>query len=176
MLFNNLLKKFFFLIILFNCNLATSSEKITHIDIDFIMNNSLAGKSIIEQLDKINTSNDKNFKKIANELKAEESKIISQKNILNEIEFKKKVDIFSNKVNKYKNERDDALTLIEKKKMNSQKILINKLTPILADYSQKNSISYILPKQNVIIGKKELDITKVILELLNTEIKNIDLK
>ena len=60
--------------------------------------------------------------------------------------------------------------------MNSQKILINKLTPILADYSQKNSISYILPKQNVIIGKKELDITKVILELLNTEIKNIDLK
>ena len=44
-----------------------------------------------------------------------------------------------------------------------------------AEYSEKNSISMVLQKQNVIIGKKELDITKDIILILNEKIKKIDI-
>ena len=49
------------------------------------------------------------------------------------------------------------------------------LKPILSEYSEKNSISMVLQKQNVVIGKKELDITKDIIIILNEKIKKIDI-
>ena len=45
----------------------------------------------------------------------------------------------------------------------------------LLEYSEKNSISMVLQKQNVVIGKKELDITKDIILILNEKIKKIDI-
>ena len=65
---------------------------------------------------------------------------------------------------------------ISKIKNNAQKKLIETLTPILTDYAKNNSISYIIPKNNILIGKKELDITNTILEILNSKIKNIKLQ
>ena len=70
-------------------------------------------------------------------------------------------------------DRHESLCSIFQKKNNSKKKLIETLTPILAEYSQKNSISYIIPKQSIIIGKSELDLTKTILEILNSKIKKI---
>ena len=51
--------------------------------------------------------------------------------------------------------------------------LLKKLTPILEDYSKKNSIRIIVQKKNIVMGKKEDDITKDILDLVNQKIKNI---
>ena len=63
---------------------------------------------------------------------------------------------------------------ISKNKNIAQKTLVDILSPILAEYAQKNSISYIISKQNILIGKTELDLTNTILEILNLKIKNID--
>ena len=41
------------------------------------------------------------------------------------------------------------------------------LQPILSEYANKNSISILIQKKNIIIGKTELDITKDILKILN---------
>ena len=52
MLLKKNLKYIFLILTLFYCNISLSTEKIFFIDMDFIMNNSLAGKSIIDQLNK----------------------------------------------------------------------------------------------------------------------------
>jgi Skp family chaperone for outer membrane proteins len=59
---------------------------------------------------------------------------------------------------------------------NAQKKLTNTLTPILANYSAQNSISFIIPKKNIIIGKTELDLTNTILKLLDSKVKSIEIK
>ena len=51
--------------------------------------------------------------------------------------------------------------------------MIKKLNPILEEYSKKNSIRLIVQKKHIVIGKKEDDITKDILGLVNEKIKNI---
>ena len=77
----------------------------------------------------------------------------------------------TNKLNK-----KEIINQIARLKNVAQRSLTESLTPILADYAKKNSISYIIPKQSIIIGKKELDITSSILEILNSKIKSIELQ
>ena len=89
--------KFFLLFSILLTNSVFSAEKILHIDINFLMNNSLAGKSIKLQIEKINNSNTKNFKKLQTNLKNEESKLISQKDILNESDYLVKLNEFKKK-------------------------------------------------------------------------------
>ena len=61
-------------------------------------------------------------------------------------------------------------------KNNAQISLINTLTTILSEYAEKNSISYIIPKKSIIIGQSELNLTNIILDILDSKIKNIKLK
>ena len=157
-------------------NIALSNNNIYFIDIDFVMNNSLAGKSIIKELNEINKSSQNKFKKIEKNLLDEEKKIISKKNILSKQEYLKEAELFKKKVEDYKLSRNKKINDISVMKNNSQKKLTEILTPILAEYAKKNSISYIIPKQNIIIGKSELDLTKTIIEILNSKIKKINLQ
>jgi outer membrane protein len=164
------------LFILFYTNIVLSDNNIYFVDIDFLMKNSLAGKSIIIKLDKKNKFNQKKFEESEKSLKTEEETLISKKNILSEKEYLKEVKLFKKKIEDYRLFRKNAINQISKIKNDAQITLIESLTPILTDYAKKNSISYIIPKQNIIIGKKELDITNSILEILNSKIKNIKLQ
>jgi Skp family chaperone for outer membrane proteins len=140
------------------------------------MNNSMAGKSIINQLDKKNKSYSDSFKKEETDLKNEETKLLSQKNILDKNEFQEKVSLFSEKVSTYNKKRNKTLNDVVKQKNKAQQALTKKLTPILASYAKDNSISFILSKQDIVIGKTELDLTSVIIEILNKEIKTVEIK
>ena len=171
----NFTKYLIIIFYIFFTNVALSQENIYYIDMDSIMNNSLAGKSIIKQLEKENKSFSNSFKKTEENLKKDETKLISQKNILEKKEFDEKVILFQKKVAKYKNERQTTLNNFSSKKNNAQKVLIEKLIPILAEYSESNSISMILPKQNIIIGKSNLDLTKTVIDILNEKVKSIKL-
>ena len=69
-----------FAIILCNSS-ANSNEKFAYIDIDKIMRQSKAGKSINKQLENLLSETTKKYKQIENKLKEDELKIISkQKN------------------------------------------------------------------------------------------------
>ena len=45
----------------------------------------------------------------------------------------------------------------------------------MTEYTKKNSISLVITKQSIIIGKTELDVTNDILELLNKKITKLEL-
>ena len=157
------------LFILFYTNIALSNNNIYYLDIDYLMNNSLAGKSIIKKLNEKTKFNKKKFEEI-------EKNIISKKNVLSEKEYLNEVQLFKKKVDDYKLSRNKTINQITKIRNVAQRSLTKSLTPILAEYAKKNSISYIIPKQSIIIGKKELDITSSILEILNSKIKSIELQ
>ena len=59
---------------------------------------------------------------------------------------------------------------------NAAKKILDILNLILSEYSAKNSISLIIDKKNIIIGKSELDVTNQIMDLLNKKIKKVELK
>tara|TARA_B110000003_G_scaffold264797_1_gene289955 strand:+ start:447 stop:974 length:528 start_codon:yes stop_codon:yes gene_type:complete len=173
--FNKFFKIVFFFLIFFS-NIVKAEQKIVYIDMDFIMNNSLAGKSISKQINDINQVNLKAFKESEENLRSDENKILKQKNVINEEEYRKKVVQLKERIVDYNKQKKIKINNLTKKKISAQAILINSLTPILAEYSKENLITMIVSKKNIIIGKKELDITKDILKIVNTKITNVNLK
>ena len=136
---------------------------------------SKAGKSITTQLEKLHKSNIDTFKKKEEELKNKELSIVSQKNILSSEEFEKKINSLREEANEYRIKRRDSIDSLTKKRVDARNKLINVINPILADYSKKNSISMIIQKKNIIIGKSELEITDDILKILNNSLNTVDL-
>jgi outer membrane protein len=142
---------------------------------DKIMLKSKAGKSITVELEKIHKNNITTFKQKEEELKNKETSIVSQKNVLSNEEFEKKINSLRKEANEYRIKRRDLINSLTEKRVEAQNKLIKTLNPILADYSKKNSISMIIQKKNIIIGKTELEITDDILEILDKSLKTIDL-
>ncbi len=152
-----------------------SSEKIVYLDLEKIMQESIAGKSIITQLKKKRESSTSKLKKKEKDIFEKEKKLISQKNVLSKDEFEKKIKELRNEISNYQKDRNKASNNITKLRIKASTKLISKLTPILEEYAKKNSIRIIIQKKQIVMGTKEDDITKDILELVNEKIKNIKL-
>ena len=152
-----------------------SSEKIVYLDVEKIMQQSIAGKSIIAQLKKKRETSISKFKKKEKEISDNEKKLIAQKNVLSKEEFEKKIIELRKDISNYQKDRNKTSNEIAKLRVKASTKLINKLTPILEEYSKKNSIRIIVQKKNIVMGKKEDDITNDILELVNQNVKKIKL-
>ena len=166
----------FIFLTLITFNLAKANENIYFVDLDYLINESLAGKSITAQLKKEHNNNLSFFKENENNIKERESKIISQKNVLTEADFKEKINKLSVDINKYNKVKKDRINLINKKVVSSKKKLLKELNLIIAEYSKNQSISMVIQKKNILIGKTELDITIPIFKILNNSIKKIQIK
>ena len=164
----------FFLLTFYNISLA--EEKVFYLDVNFLLNQSEAGKYINTELQKINNKNIEEYKKIENSIKNEEEKFLKQKNILKEEEFNSKVNKLKEKYNSYQELKKSKNNDLKKLRDNAGNQILVIINEILSEYSLKNKISLIIEKKNIIIGKTELDITKNILELLNSKIKKVELK
>ena len=170
-----LIRFFFISFIIFYSNISYSESLIAFLDMDKLMLQSKAGKSITTQLEKLHKNNITTFKQKEEELKNKETSIVSQKNVLNNEEFEKKINLLRKEANEYRIKRRDLINSLTKKRVDAQNKLINVINPILADYSKKNSISIIIQKKNIIIGKSELEITDDILKILDNSLNTVDL-
>ena len=168
-------KKFFItnLFILIFLSSYAEEQKIVYLNVDKIMQQSIAGQSIKNQLEKLHKKNLEKFKKNDEILKKKEKKIIAQKNIMSEEDFQKELTSLRSEIINFQREQVKSRDNINKLRIGATNKLISKLSPILKEYAKENSISLILQKKNIIMGKKEIEITDEILSLTNKEIKDI---
>ena len=164
----------FLLIFFIKINYSFADNKIAYIDVNFILAKSLVGQNINNYISGIQEENIKKFNEQEQILSDKEKKIIAQKNILEKKKFEYEVKLLNQEINKYRTERKKISTELNKKKISYTKEVLNHLNPIITNFVEKNSISIVLPKKNIIVGKKELDITSDILNLLNDKIKEIE--
>lgn len=164
----------FFLILFFATIVNATAEKIIIVDINSLIANSKAGQSIKSKLKEEKDSLVKQFKKKEEDLKKQEQKLISQKNVLSEEEFRIKAKTLNEKINLYKKEKKTKLDEVAKNRNKRVSILLEAINELLIDYSTKNSITLVVDKKYTIISKNEIDLTNVILDSLNEKIKKIN--
>ena len=166
------IKKFVFLILFFNFfSFSYAEEKVAYIDMDFILSESKASKSLFNQLKKIETTQLENLKKKEKILKDNENKILSSKNILSNEEYVKKVNIFKKDLTNYQSKKKEIIRSFNSKQNNEIMRFIKLISPLINEYMDKNSISILIEKKNIFIAKSNYDITKNILEIINNEVK-----
>ena len=163
---------FFFIIV----NSAISEQKIVFVDMDKLISTSKPGSSIFNQLKNINDKNLNFLKKEEIRFKEKEKKLIAQKNIISETDFKVKIDELKSEINNYNQNRGKMIEKFNKLKVKNTNKLLKLINPILAKYSTENNISIILQKKDLIIGKSELDITNEIIKIVDNEIKEFKIE
>ena len=171
------MKKFLLpvLFIFFVSNNVICEEKIAFIDMDRVISKSNSGVSILEQLNKSNKENIIFFEKEEKILKEKKTKLISQKNIISEADFQIKIEQFKIEINEYNKNKDKTIKDFNNLKISSTNKILKLINPILVKYSEDNSISVILQKKDLVIGKKELDITDEIIKIVNTQVKKFEI-
>ena len=167
----NIIKIFLIVIIFF---VATNSyaNNIVYIDMDYILNQSIKGKNISQILENENEATTDKLNEIEENLKIEEKKIISKRNLLSDDEFSKLIQEFQIKINNFNSHKKITINLLNKKKISLTKDFINKINPIFIEFAQKTSISIILKKKDIIMGDSSLDKTLELLNLVNEKIND----
>jgi len=163
----------FFLII---SNPVISEQKIVFVDMDKLVSVSKPGSSIFNQLNDINKKNLDFLKEEEKRFKEKEKKLIAQKNIISENDYKNKINELKSEINNYNQNRNEKIKKFNKLKVENTNNLLKLISPILAKYSSENEISIILQKKDLIVGKTELDITDEVITIINNEIKEFKIK
>ena len=107
---------FFIILTIFKLEIALASQNIAFIDLNYIINNSVAGKKINTAINELSEEKNKDFKVIETEIKKDENELISKKNIIEESIYNKKVNEIRIRINDYKLERQNFNKNLNKKK------------------------------------------------------------
>tara|TARA_B100001093_G_scaffold518167_1_gene602105 strand:+ start:2461 stop:2976 length:516 start_codon:yes stop_codon:yes gene_type:complete len=171
------MKSFFYIIFFFIfTSISHAESKVVFLDVNFIYTNSEAGKKLDKEIQTRSNKINKEITKYETEIKDDEEKILKQKNILSDEEFKNNSIKLQQKAIKYNkiiaSKRDELIKFRDKAKIE----FYNQLMKITSDYSNKNSIDMIIKKEQILIGKKELDSTQEILNLFNKNVNIINVK
>ena len=171
-------KQFLFGIIflLFSTSLSNAKDKVSYIDIDYILSNTLAGKSLLVSLKKEEELKISKFKLNDENFTKEEKKILAKKNLISSAEFEKEMKSLQVKFQKYKQNKFNEIEELKKKRNKNILIFLNQINPIIEKFMTDNSIYMIIDKKNVFIASKEYDITNNLIELIDNQIKSITIE
>jgi len=169
-------KYLLFIIFLTFNNLSLADNKIVYLDVPFLLNESIVGKDVNQKLLKLNSKNIEEFKKIESKIKNDDNDLLKKKNIIKEDQYEKEVALLNQKYKSFQETMKKKNSDLNILKDNSTKVILKNINEILAEYSTEKSISMIIQKKNIVIGKSELDVTSEILDILNKKITSVKLK
>ena len=172
----NKLKKLILVVFIssfFNQNI--SAELPYYLDFKFILNESIAGKKAQKDLKNKLETGLKELNKTEQNLQSDEKKIIAQKKIISEEEYKKKVKELRQKVIDLQKNKKNLLDTVGKQRSKARSELLKNLNPVIKDYMQEKKIRYVMDKKSLILADESLDITQEIIKKLNDKIKSVKL-
>ena len=174
----SLLKRISFILIFLSLsiNVLKAEDKVSYIDIDYILTNTLAGKELLNTLKKEEEIKINKFKSNDDSFKNEEKQILAKKNLVSEKEMNKEMKALQIKFQKYKKDKQKEIEDFKIKRNKNIVNFLNLINPIIEKYMSDNSIYMLIDKKNVFIANKEYDITNNLIELIDNQIKNIELE
>ena len=172
------LKNFFLIIIILSIstNNLKAEDKVAYLDIDFILTNTLAGKSLLNTLKKQEEVKISKFKTNDEKFKNDEKKILAKKNLVSNEEIKKEMKTLQIEFQKYKINKNNEIENLKKKRNINIMNFINLINPIIEKYMTDNSIYMLIDKKNIFIANNNYDITKKLIELIDNQIKTVEIK
>ena len=148
-----------------------ANEKITYLNIDFVIQNSNIGKSILKNLNNLEEENKKKFLEREKELRQIENDLISKKNILSKEELETNIEKLKKDMQQFNLDRKQTNFEYTEKRKKAISNFLQQITPLIQNYVKENSISLVLNQKNIFIGSKKYDITNDIIEVVNQNLK-----
>ena len=173
-IFKNIFFILFFLAT--SVNSLKAQEKVSYIDIDYILSSSVPGKLLLNKLKEDEELKINIFKSKDEDFKQKESKILAKKNLISKEEINKELKSLQIEFNEYRKDKAKQIQELKTKRKRNIVNFLSLLNPIIERYMSDNSIYMIIDKKNVFIANKDYDITNNLIELINNQIKDIEIK
>ena len=148
-----------------------ANQNYMFVNVDLLINETNIGK---KSLSKINELDKKNITKLnlyEEDLIKIENEIKIKKNIISQEEYNNEVNKLKLKVKEYNNEKKLMVQNFNDIKKNELKVFFETVNPIIQNYMNQNSIDIIFDKKNIFIENKKLDLTKLLINEINSKIK-----
>ena len=123
------------LFLLLLTNAVEANINIAFIDMDKVLSESKPGSMILNQLKKKNNEYLKDFISKEKLLKAKETKLIGQKNILSDAEYELNLNQLKLDVDNYNKDRKKIISNFNKLKINNTNKFVKLINEILKEYS-----------------------------------------
>ena len=169
----NLLKYLILLSIFLNfINFQVSAnESVAFANIDLIVKNTNIGKSTLDKINNINSSNLKKLEDFEKNLKSQEDQIKNKKNLLSDEEYQNEISKLKKKINEYNKKKNEMVNNFKNSKNNELQNLFKTINPIIQNYMKENSVDILLNNKNIFIGSKKLDLTQKLITVIDEKIK-----
>ena len=170
-----MIRNFFLFLLVFILNFsstnAISKDNIALINVDYILNNSNFGKSVVNELKEFKELNESKIRKLEKDIKVKDEEVNKLKNIISKEELSTKINQLKKDIKKFEISKKKYFEEMEQLKQSKLQFFFEKINPILQEYMEKNSIAIIFDKKNVFMAKSDYDISRQITDLINSELK-----
>ena len=153
-----------------------ANDKISYLDLDYIITNTIVGKSLLENFKKEEKLKIEKFKTSDEGFKNKEKKILAKKNLVTNEEINKELRSLQVEFQNYRKNKIKEIDELKAKRNRNILNFIKLINPIIEKYMSDNSISILLDKKNIFIASKNYDITKNLITLIDKDIKSIDIE
>ena len=138
----HIVKYFLITFLLLFCTNILAQEKVTILDLKYVLNQSKAGNGAQEFLKKSYSDNIKKFKDAEIALKKEEEDLLTKKTVLSKEEYSKKSDTLRKKVIDYRSQRRASMDKITTQRAESRAILIKSINPFYRHILKKTILQW----------------------------------
>jgi outer membrane protein len=151
-------------------------DKIGIVDFRYILKKSNAIKILGDKFVLFEKKINEKTKLKQKELKIQEKKILSRKNILTDTDYKNKLKLFKSEVFEVQKKYKEDRLLLNNSFQTLQKKLKDLLAQVIKDVSKKRKINVVFLKENVLLfNDPSVDLTNEVLDLFNKKTKSMSI-
>ena len=146
------------------------------IDMKVVLSKSLAFSTLQKEIQKL----EKNYKEeINNEeslLKKEQEKLVAQKSVLSNEEFKEKEDIFKQKVNKIQGKVEKIRRELESTMAKGMQIIQQEAVKHMKEIAKKEGYLLVFDANTTVISADKINISNIVVDRLNKSLPKINVE
>lgn len=155
---------------------AEDKQPIAVVNIQFVMKDSTAAKSVREQLENKQKTYQAEIEKKQDSIKKEEQELLNKKSVLAKDAFEEKARVFKSKVAGLQKDAQSKKNLLDSAFERSLNDIQKVVTEIISDISKEKGFVIAVPTSQILFADTKLDISSEVLERLNKKLPKLDVK
>ena len=152
-------------------NISFGDNNIGFVNVDYLIQNSNIGKKLLANINNKDKKNIEKLKKKNKVLQELEISIKAKKNVISNEAYKKEVSDFKKKFDEFSKEKNQIVKEFNDFKKIEFENIFKKISPIINNYMEQNSVKILFDSKNIFMGSKELNFTDDVLKKINKELK-----
>ena len=151
------------------------SVKIAVIDMQKILNESVAYQGVVEQFENIRRKHRNKMTKLEDEIRDSENNLFKQKNIISKESYAEKVQELSKRINEIKAQKNNDIKRFEVSFEKATNKIQKALIDVLSSIASNKNLDLVMAKSQVLLVGNNIDLTDIAVKELNKVLPKVKL-